>query len=123
MTNERTPGYDLEERTTKFSENVIDFCKKIPLTAITKPLVSQLIRSATSISANYCEADEANSKKDFTNKIVITKKETRETKHWLRLIGHTLPQTKVEARVLWKEAQEFNLIFAKIVRTCNNIKS
>lgn len=112
--------YDLEERTTCFSEKVIDFCKTLPQNVDTRPLISQLVRSATSISANYCEADEANSKRDFVNKIVLSKKETRETKHWLRLIGHTLVEAKPRARELWQEAQQYNLIFAKIVRSCNN---
>lgn len=60
--------YDLEERTAKFSEKIINFAKKLPQNLITKSLISQLIRSGTSIGANYCEADEANSKKDFINK-------------------------------------------------------
>lgn len=109
--------FDLEERTAVFSEQVIDFVKDIPQTPITKPLVSQLIRSATSISANYCEADEASSKKDFIHKITIAKKETKETKHWFRLIAHAIPASKEKSRVLWQEAQELNLIFAAIVRS------
>ena len=108
--------YDLEERTAKFAENIIDFIKKLPQNSITKPLISQLIRSGTSIGANYSEADEVNSKKDFVNKIAIAKKETKETKYWLRIIVHTLPQFKDEARKMWKEAQELNLILAAIIR-------
>jgi len=113
----KTAGYDLEERTTHFSEQIIDFCQSLPKNEITRPIISQLIRSATSISANYCEADEAGSKRDFTNKIVISKKETKETKHWLRLIAHAIPKIAPESRRLWQEAHEFNLIFAAIVRT------
>lgn len=113
MTKER---FDLEERTTVFSERVIDFLKTLPQTTITKPLISQLVRSATSVSANYCEADEASSRRDFTNKITIAKKEAKETKHWLRLIAYTLPNTASNAKQLWQEAQELNLIFAAIVR-------
>jgi four helix bundle protein len=108
--------FDLEDRTTKFSENIIDFSRKLPQDTITKPIISQLIRAATSIGANYCEADEANSKKDFINKIAIAKKETKETKYWLRLVAHTLPNFNAEARKLWKEAQELNLILAAIIR-------
>jgi len=109
--------YDLEERTSKFSEDIINFSKKLPQNLITKPLINQLVRSGTSIGANYCEADEANSKKDFINKIVIAKKETKETKYWLRLIAYTLSNFKPEARELWKEAQELNLILAAIIRS------
>ena len=114
--------YDLVERTTKFSEEVIDFTKKLPQDTITKPLISQLVRAGTSIGANYSEADEANSKKDFINKVVISKKETKETKYWLRLIAHTVPDSKPEARKLWQEAQELNLILAAIIRSASNNK-
>ena len=109
--------FDLEERTVKFSEQIIDFSKKFPYSPITKPLISQLIRAGTSIGANYSEADEASSKKDFINKISIAKKETKETKYWLRVIAHTLPEFKPEARNLWQEAQELNLILAAIIRS------
>lgn len=77
------PKYDLSERTAKFSEGVITFCKKINLNSITNPIVNQLIRSGTSMGANYSEADEASSKKDFINKICIATKEAKETKYWL----------------------------------------
>ncbi len=109
--------FDLEERTTLFSQNILDFCKKLNKNMIANPLISQLIRSATSIGANYMEADEASSKKDFINKICIAKKETKETRYWLRLIAYTAPEVKDETRKLWKEAQELNLIFAAIVRS------
>jgi four helix bundle protein len=112
--------YDLVERTIKFSEEIIDFTQKLPQDTITKPLISQLVRAGTSIGANYSEADEANSKKDFINKVVISKKETKETKYWLRLIAHTVPDSKPEARKLWQEAQELNLILAAIIRSAND---
>lgn len=110
------PLFDLEERTAKFGEDIIDFCQSIPENTITKPLIGQLIRSAGSIGANYCEADEAGSKKDFTNKLTIAKKEAKETKLWLRLIAHAVPTMKEQARLLWKETNEINLIFASIIR-------
>lgn len=74
-------GFDLEERTAKFGEAVIGFCKATEQNNITKPIVNQLIRSSTSIGANYMEANGASSKKDFRNKIFICKKEAQETKH------------------------------------------
>ena len=61
--------YDLEERTAKFSERIIDLCKKAPKNAVTLPIISQLVRAGTSIGANYHEANGASSKKDFKNKI------------------------------------------------------
>ena len=79
--------YDLEERTAKFGESVIKLCRKIPKDEITKPLINQLIRAATSVGANYCEADDAVSKLDFKNKIGISKKESRESKHFLKNVG------------------------------------
>jgi len=98
------------------AEEIIDFTRKLSQNSITKPLISQLVRSGTSIGANYSEADEANSKKDFINKIAIAKKETKETKYWLRIIGHTFPEFKDGIKILWQEAQELNLIFAAIIR-------
>ncbi len=112
--------YDLEERTAKFAEAIISFSQKLPLDAVNKPLVSQIVRSGTSIGANYSEADEASSKKDFINKIAIAKKETKETKYWLRIIAHALPKLKDDARKLWQEAQELNLILAAIIRNSKN---
>ncbi len=79
--NAQSPKYDLEERTALFSEALVDFCKTIPLTPITRPLVEQAIRAGTSIGANYMEADEAGSRKDFINKMTISKKGTKETKY------------------------------------------
>ena len=108
-------NYNLEDRTAKFGESVIDFCKTIKQDAISKPLISQLIRSATSIGANYMEANAAASKQDFKNKICICKKESQETKHWLRMITKANPEKTEETRKLWKECQELTLIFGKIV--------
>lgn len=108
-------SYDLEERTAKFGENIIDFCKNIKQDVISKPIISQLIRSGTSIGANYMEANSASSKKDFKNKIFICKKEAQETKHWLRMIVKCYPENRDNAKKLWEEAQELTLIFGKIV--------
>ena len=108
--------YNLEERTTKFAEKVIDFLKQLPKNTITLPLINQLIRAGTSIGANYSEANEASSKKDFINKISIAKKECNETKYWLKIIAHAIPKFSSKAQILWREAQELNLILAAIIR-------
>lgn len=79
-------------------------------------LTGQLVRSATSIGANYCEADDACSKKDFRHKIALCKKESRETKHWLRMIAAADENNKDAARKLWLEAKGLHLIFAAILR-------
>lgn len=107
-------NYDLEERTAKFGEEIIEFCKSLKQDAITRPIINQLIRSATSIGANYMEANAASSKKDFRNKIFICKKEAQETKHWLRMIAKCVPERKEEIKKLWRECQELTLIFQKI---------
>lgn len=109
--------YDLEERTAKFGENVIDFVKTIEKNAINARIISQLVGSAGSFGANYCEATEAESKKDFVHKIGICRKEIKETMHWLRLLARSNPEHKEEIRKLWKEAQELLLIFSKIGRS------
>ena len=83
--------YDLEERTAKFGEAIIELVSKIPKDEITRPLITQLIKAATSIGANYCEADDAESKMDFKHKIGICKKEARETKHFLRMMAKAVP--------------------------------
>ena len=110
------PEFDLEERTAVFGEAVIRFAKTISKNPVTTPLISQIVRSGTSIGANYCEADDAVSKKDFKNKIGTCRKEARETKLWLRMIAAAEPELKVEARQLWQEAKELHLIFAAIWR-------
>jgi len=110
-------SYDLEERTAKFGENIIALCKHLPKDSIMLPLISQLIRSGTSIGANYSEANGASSKKDFRNKIFICKKEAIETKYWLRMLGNVNELNKEECRILWKEVQELTLIFSKIAKS------
>jgi len=112
MTNNK---FDLEERTALFAENVIEFCKSLNETTITRPIISQLVRSATSIGGNYCEADCAESKRDFEHKLGICKKEAKETKHWLRMIVKALPENRTEAQTLRKEAMELVLIFSAII--------
>lgn len=109
--------YDLEERTAKFGENIIRLCKNVRATNISGPIINQLVRSATSIGANYMEANGASSKKDFTNKIFICKKESQETKHWLRMLTSATPEYSEQLEELWKEAQELTLIFNKITTT------
>ena len=106
--------YDLEERTAIFSEKIIGLCKICPKNMVSIPILNQLIRCATSIGANYCEANGASSKKDFKNKIFICKKESKETKYWLRLLIKAESSTKEKYQELWQEAQEFTLIFSKI---------
>ena len=108
--------FDLEDRTTRFGEEIIKFAKKIPQNAITLPIINQLIKAGTAIGANYCEADGAESKRDFRHKIGICKKESKETKYWLKMVIIAVPSLKNEAGKLWQEAQELTLIFSAIVK-------
>ncbi len=123
MTNDKTGkdlangDFNLEERTAKFDEAVFAFCKKVPVNAITAVLISQCVRSGTSVGANYCEANDAESKKDFRHKIGICRKESKETKHWLRMIVAAESTLRETARVIWQEAKELNLIFGTIRRS------
>src|SRR3989344_1530841 len=120
MTNTQNPKYDLEERTANFGENVIIFAKKIPLTPVTQRIVPQFVAAGTAIGSNYCEADDAESAKDFKHKLGIGKKEARETKYLLRMIATAAPELKDEARILWQEAKELHLIFNAISRKVKN---
>ena len=108
MTKPKITKYDLEERTANFGESFIIFCKLLPINIITRPIINQLIKAATSIGANYCEADDAESKKDFKHKIGIVKKESRETKHFLRMLATACPDFKDKIKPLWIEAKELN---------------
>lgn len=111
-----TKQYDLEDRTAEFGEAVISLVKSLPRNEITKPLITQLVKAATSVGANFCEADDAESGKDFKHKIGICKKEAREAKHFLRMIAQAVPHSKEEARSCWQEAKELNLILNSIYR-------
>src|SRR3972149_12331040 len=119
MFNPQNPSQDkyaLEERTAKFGEDVIGFCQTLPKNDITKPIINQLIKCGTSVGANYCEADDAESKADFKHKIGICKKESREAKHFLRMSAIAVPDLSDRARTLWVEAKELNLIFNAIYK-------
>jgi len=113
MSNQK---YDLIERTARFGEEVIEFVKTLPKNSINNPLISQVVRSGTSIGANYMEADGAESKKDFKHKIALCKKEAKETTHWFRMIAKANSDRKEKCRKLWKEAHELTLIFSSILK-------
>jgi four helix bundle protein len=115
-------NYNLRERTAKFGESIIELAKKIPHSSINGPLINQLVRAGTSIGANYCEADNASSKKDFVNRIFFCKKESNETKYWLNLVGKAVKPLEAEAKKNAGEAQELTLIFASIINSCNKPK-
>jgi four helix bundle protein len=110
--------FTLGDRTTEFSGRILAFCKNEKPTYITKPLLDQLIRSATSIGANYAEANNAASKVDFKNKIFIAKKEAAETKYWLTLLGEHASDKKT-CLILLEDCHHLLMTFQKIINTLN----
>ncbi len=109
-------SFDLEERTAAFAEAVIRFAKTIPRHPRNDRIIDQLIGASTSVGANYLEASERVSKKDFRNTIARCVKEAKETKFFLRMAAASEPQVADEARKLYREAKELHLIFAAIYR-------
>jgi len=106
--------YDLEERTLKFAKNCIDLCKKVEGTVINNELVKQLVRAACSIGANYREANDTITKKDFVHKVGICRREAKESKYWLEIAFHANQAFKTEAEPLIDEALQLARIFASI---------
>ena len=109
-------AFDLEERTAQFGEAIIRFIKKVPRNAENNRLIGQLAGCGTSVGANYCEANEGVSKKDFKNTIGRCVKEAKETKFFLRMIAAPEPELADDARKLYREAKELHLIFASMYR-------
>ena len=107
--------YDLEERTFNFARHAVSFCKELPKAVIDGEIARQLIRAATSVGANYIEANEALSKKDFLMRIKICRKEAKESGYWLRLIELSNPNLRNEREILLKESIELTKIFGSIL--------
>ena len=99
-----------------FGAMVIKFCQQVPRGPVTDPLITQLVKCGTSVGANYCEADDAESKQDFKHKIGICKKEAREAKHFVKMIIVAVPTLQTTGIKVWQEAKELNLIFNTIYR-------
>jgi four helix bundle protein len=113
------PGkkYDLEERTYEFARRVRAFVKTLPRTVCNIEDVKQVVRSSGSIGANYIEANEASSKKDFQMRIRISRKESKETGYWLRLPDtRRVAALNEEREKLVQESAELMRIFGAILR-------
>ena len=107
---------DLEERTFRFAESVRTFVKQLPRTISNAEDVRQLVRASGSVAANWIEADEALSKKDFLMRVKICRKEAKEGRLFLRLVDAGLSKTILAARdELAAEARELTLIFSSII--------
>jgi four helix bundle protein len=106
--------FDLEERTARFGEAIIGFLRTLPADEITRSLIRQCVRSGTSVGANYIEANEADSRKEFRYRISVARREAKETKHWIRMLVCACPASREQAADLWREADELVRIFSKI---------
>ena len=115
MTNNQNPKFDLEERTTEFAKGVIRLCRTLSKDAMNNRLVGQIVGSAGSIGAKYREANDALGKKDFIHRLKISRKETKETIHWLVLIEEANPEIKDRVGGLMKEAIELKNILSSII--------
>jgi four helix bundle protein len=113
--NQGLKQYDLEDRTLKFAKNVVSFYKKLPKSVIDGDIARQLVRAATSVGANYIEANEALGKKDFSMRIKICRKEAKEGGYWLRLLEISDALLRQEQELLLKESMELTKIFSSIL--------
>jgi four helix bundle protein len=112
-----TKQYDLEERTFRFAQRVREFVKKLPRTLANIEDSVQLVDASGSVGANYIEANEAISKKDFAYRIKICRKESKESRYWLRLVDtNGNLSLERERKELIQEATELMKIFGSIVQ-------
>ena len=118
MTENKNPKqYDLEDRTLQFAKNVREFVRRLPKTKSNFEDISQLIRSSGSVGANYIEANESFSKKDFIMRTKISRKEAKESRYWLILVDTgNFPDLENERKDLIQEATELMNIFGSIIR-------
>jgi four helix bundle protein len=110
------PPQNLEERTARFGEAVIRFVKRMPRNPVNNRLIDQLVGAGTSVGANYCEASDPVSGKDFKKSIGTCRKESKESMFFLRMSAVAEPDLAEDARELWREAKQLNLISGSIWR-------
>lgn len=115
-------SFDLEDRTLEFAKSIVRICKSLPNNTVNFKLVDQLIRSAGSIGANYREANDSLSKKDFLMRVKIARKEAKETQFWLELIIEANNDLRGKVEVLLKESIELKKIMSAIINKSEKIK-
>lgn len=115
---QNTKQYDLEDRTLEYGKRIIRMAKTLPKNTINFKLMDQIVRSGTSMGANYREANETETKKDFRFRIRICRKEGKETIYWLHLIVEANPDLKDRIDPLLQETSELVKIFAAILKKC-----
>lgn len=108
--------YDLEQRLQKFFIRIINLCKRCPENAVTKRIIPQLIADGGSLPANWAEATEAMSKKDFVKSVKICRKEAKESKVWLNGLKIAVNFTDTEFDDIAQEASELIYIFTSILQ-------
>ena len=113
--DQNSKQYDLEERTLNFTKEVIEFVKILPRTTANAEITKQVIRSSGSIGANYIEANESLSKKDFIMRIKICRKESKESSYWLKLAEVKNSGGQNQRGVLIEESMQLTKIFSSIV--------
>ena len=115
--NPNSKQYDLEDRTLKFAKDARSFVKKLPKTLGNIEDGKQLIRASGSVGANYIEANEALSKKDFIVRIKISRKEAKESRYWLKLVDtNDVQEMDANKNALIKESSELMNIFGAILQ-------
>ncbi len=120
QTSNQARKFDLEERTTKFAIAVVRLCKKLTKNPMNDRFIGQVAGSAGSVGANYREANDALGKKDFILRMKISRKEAKETMHWLELIKEANPEFTEEINILGKEATELKNILSSIIEKVSN---
>ena len=108
------PPYDLEQRTLEFAKGVIRLCQKVDSSPITREIVSQLVRASGSVGANYREANETITKRDFSHRIRIALKEAKEAHYWLALLAEAAPSINGDVSEAQQEALELKKILSAI---------
>ena len=109
-------SFDLEIRTTNMAKRIIRLCQNLPKTTINNQLIKQIIRSAGSVGANYREANDSLGRKDFLMRMKISRKESKETLHWLELISEANPEFKNRMTNLFLECNEIRNILSSIIK-------
>jgi len=111
--------FNLEKRTTEFAKSIIRLCRELPKNPINDRLIGQVTGSAGSVGANYREANDALGKKDFIHRLKISRKEAKETMHWLEIIQEANPDFKIIN--LLQEATELKNILSAIINKSSNV--
>ncbi len=115
MKNQNAKRYDLEERTLLFAKRIVDLVQKLPKNQVNNELISQVVRSGSSIGANYREANDSLGKKDFFMRMKISRKEAKETSYWLEILFHNNANLESIMRPLLVEVNELIKIFSAIL--------